>query len=439
MAASERVEKVRSACTPCFDSRKKCIVGKGTSDSEDDKADTGGSGSLADQWACRRCIRLGIVDRCIFEAKKKPGPKPDGLVKPSPVVAAGGKKEPRSGTTRAKNTTKSLKAASKSLEPLEFSEASEGSDEEASKERSRTKAAAPASTSASAPRGETRAPKQRLQSRRKSAKSSRVATPKKAPSDELKPRNESTLEVLAVNAPITGTSFSLPGLVSGTMGNVRTVTATQGLPGFRADGTSFTFAPSMSWDGMVPGPSMLPPQPNIADLKPLPPVQALPSLPDDDDQILSLLSTYFGPLFLNFPVPIRSELLDGLARRTVPDFLMYCILFWVSWYSLDLPVAMGRRRHRELFSVLYERMQASLMPSLEVVLTGYDAYFAAADVSAALGTLTEEELRDLSRRKLAFKERAVAVVLSLIHLLSMAMLFKKWVFGYLCYPPVPLD
>lgn len=161
------------------------------------------------------------------------------------------------------------------------------------------------------------------------------------------------------------------------------------------------------------------------DTTPMRPLAILPPLPGDDSDMQGLMSSYFQVLFLAFSLPIRSELLRGLSQRTIPDFLVYSLLFWSSWYHLNLPEVLGRQRHRHLFSVLYDRMLASLMPALEASLVGYDGHFSSSDESEAAGLLSEEEINEINARKLAYKEQVMAVGMSLVHITSVAMSFKK--------------
>jgi hypothetical protein len=170
-------------------------------------------------------------------------------------------------------------------------------------------------------------------------------------------------------------------------------------------------------------PSQPPASTRYPEPSPEPMLPYLPAAPDSDT-LQYLLKTYFGSLFLSFPVCIRSETMNLLSKSALPDYLAYTLMFWTVWYSTNLPAQLGRRRHRDMLSALFARLQACLMPSLEATLVGYDAIFGSDDKKLAWGRLSEEEVAELRKRKDAYKTMAVNVLLALLHLISIAMAYK---------------
>lgn len=377
---------LRTSCTPCYDARKKCSVSPHTVEEDDEGSPNANAvhrvmdlphlrigAESSPKGPCSRCLRLNIVAECIYEVRRKPGPK---------NARSGTKREAGSGTVVY--TSKSQRNREKRSYVIDYKENGTTTDD-----MSESLEEIDSSEDDFGPR-RARRPKP-SQRKRAVARNSNKAT-------------EEASKVTVKQSSATR-QRSRPHGTSGSSASQRSASASQ-------DASSVS-PPSQS-DCLIVA----------TNISPSHPLQSLPSLPDEDGHVHMLLSTYFGPLYFTFPSTIRSYLLEGLTRRTVPDFLIYTLLFWTSFYALDLQQSMGRRRHRQSLLALYGRMNSSLMPSLEIVLSGYEAFFASEDSKASAGILTGTELGDLTKRKLAFKERAVAVVMSLIHLLSMTMLFK---------------
>ncbi|KAI9008493.1 hypothetical protein DFJ74DRAFT_358162 [Hyaloraphidium curvatum] len=168
------------------------------------------------------------------------------------------------------------------------------------------------------------------------------------------------------------------------------------------------FHPAAAYGDPNLGSPFTPPYPHSP--APIPrPIAAGPPLPDSDTLNL-IMSSYLGPLYYTFPLPIRSELVSGLSDGTVPEYLACSVMFWALWYGRDLPDVLGESGRRTACSQLFARATVGIGPDLDRTLTGYDALFPPGSAQDGYRAAALQE----------YRRTAVSVCMALNFLVSVA-------------------
>lgn len=141
-------------------------------------------------------------------------------------------------------------------------------------------------------------------------------------------------------------------------------------------------------------------------------------VPDDATSNL-VFREYLYSLYLMFPPTVRSGLLAELASNSLPDYFVNSLMFWTIWWNKEKSmdgVNDGTVRTGALLQWIFQRVQVTLLPALELTLCGYDTLFGTDDGEADLdGIVSRDE----------YKRNAIYVVMSLLHLLSVATNFRR--------------
>ena len=147
----------------------------------------------------------------------------------------------------------------------------------------------------------------------------------------------------------------------------------------------------------------------------------LPPLPGPE--ILDLiLGRYFSKLYETFPQTIRSLLVKeiGLGRR-LPTFFSAAITLWSCRWDPDLGDILGPELRDQTMQLLFNRLQAELLPALEIVLAGFDAMVGHYDdrPTSDVGFGGNVQQRNqMSAASQQYVSLTVWVLQSLVHLLA---------------------
>lgn len=372
--------KLRRSCTQCTTARKKCL--------QDDRPATAATSNAAEA-KCSRCARLNL--ECVYLKPEKRGPKGPWSHKRKEREAEAARKA--SGTTGAASV--SVDAAEKTGP----TGAKKDSDS-----RSPTE-----STSVSGSSGDTgtdsvsnavTASKARSRATPASAKNQTSTVSQKAKASGASALKKQAQQLIAAVAGATNATPATGALLAEQTAALAAATT-------QAQVTEAIFAVINS-NNLVPTPTIVPQYP---------PQMELP----DANLVNTIVSSYCA-IYMHLPITIRSEALAELTMGAMPDYLAYSILFWSSWYSNNLPEIMGRAQHRQIVSLLFNRVQMAIKPALEAVLAGYDAFFGNPDMDVTLDVPLWPSERE--QRRDVFNSMAVSVVLSLIHVCDVALVFK---------------
>lgn len=130
-----------------------------------------------------------------------------------------------------------------------------------------------------------------------------------------------------------------------------------------------------------------------------------------------LMKTYLEQVYPTTPVSIKPQLIEELQAGVLPDYFLLSIYFWVTRWDPALVDLIGPVRRAVLMKELFERLTTSLLPALEIALTGYDIM-----VSPELPVdFTETVQRD----RFDYIRTAVFAQMSLFHLLGVAAAYPR--------------
>lgn len=136
----------------------------------------------------------------------------------------------------------------------------------------------------------------------------------------------------------------------------------------------------------------------------------------DDATVNGVFREYLYSLYVMFPISVRSEILAEVAANSLPDYFVYTILFFTLWWNRESEDLIERSVSlSSMVRWIFDRVQTTLLPALERTLCGYDALFGNTQHVTAEDEASKEE----------YKRNAVYVIMSLLHLLAVAINFRN--------------
>lgn len=157
--------------------------------------------------------------------------------------------------------------------------------------------------------------------------------------------------------------------------------------------------------------------PNFAPAVPLPNSMPRYQTPLPDEDILNyLMKTYIEKLYPTNPIVIKSEFLKEMRSNSLPDYIVFSILFWASRWDVSLADVVGPIRRAQITRSFFDALVASLLPALELALAGYDAMVGSDVISYE---------QAIERNRAGYLETVIWVLVSLFHLLGYAIAYPR--------------
>ena len=154
-------------------------------------------------------------------------------------------------------------------------------------------------------------------------------------------------------------------------------------------------------------------------------VSVLPPIPESET-LNWIMGRYFTTMYDLYPLSVRPLLVEDLGQSSrLPPFSPIAILLWSERWDDALPRLIGFERRSELLQMLYERLQAQLIPGLEFVLAGYDAMVGKALEPSRMASVGPSA-DPLTPAASHYIKMAVCVLQALVHLLGTIISVPCW-------------